>query len=533
MLRCLARGLLLLSAVLLLVPWGALACSLAVPRSWTKRTADGAFELSSRVGERTFGPATLSLREVRSDKKLWEHTLQEAPYEQQALLSPSGPYVALVDDFSAEFTVYGPGGEARKLSLEPQLTAGEKRKLPQTSCGQQWVSAARFEGELLVLEVPTGGKVPPMYAQPKGTAVRFEPKTRQLTRDAPVPEKSTAELIQTYQGASEPPQRQRLAQELLERSMDVKEGGDAALSHFWQELLRAPGTQPRLQAMAVMGLGATGTEEEVRALARLPAGVPERNEKVFQALRQRVPAEAEAFGLRVLEERREPELLRARAMDFLGSRGEAVAERALPLALTDPSVQVREYALGVLAQPPLRAKAVERALPFCQDGEERLRKRATESLRRLLRGVVGPEREQAMALLRGAKKRGQLQGFPEGYVILAGVADLEKKRAEALALYREGMKGLEALPKESKWPTADLRLEAKLQLAFEAKAQGKAAELKKWAEEVLGDEHKQTFVCAPKPNAYAGGQPPDGCRGGQFTAEHVARQLLKGGTAAR
>ncbi|MFY0579969.1 hypothetical protein ACN28S_42105 [Cystobacter fuscus] len=136
------------------------------------------------------------------------------------------------------------------------------------------------------------------------------------------------------------------------------------------------------------------------------------------------------------------------------------AERALPLALRDPSVRVREYALGMLAQWPSRAKAVERALPFCQDGEERLRERAAESLRRLLRGVEGPEREQALAL-----------------------------------------------PKERKWPTADLRLEAKLQLAIEAKAQGKAAELKKWAEEVLGDEHKQTFVCAPRPNAYAGASP--------------------------
>lgn len=88
-------------------------------------------------------------------------------------------------------------------------------------------------------------------------------------------------------------------------------------------------------------------------------------------------------------------------------------------------------------------------------------------------GVEGPERGQAMALLRGAKKRGQRKGFPEGYVILAGVADLEKKRAEALALYREGVTGLEALPRERKWPTANLRLEAKLQLAWLCDGEGK------------------------------------------------------------
>lgn len=198
-----------------------------------------------------------------------------------------------------------------------------------------------------------------------------------------------------------------------------------------------------------------------------------------------------------------------------------------------PLLDEAEDALIMLAQPPLRAKAVERALPFCLDGEARLRARAADSLLRLLQRMERPERERAMALLRGAQKRGQLAGCPEGYVILAGVADLKKKRAEALALYLEGVKALEALPKERQWPTAELRLEAKLQLAFEAKARGQADELKQWTEEVLGDAHKQTFVCAPKPNGYAGGQLPDGCRSGPFTADHVARQLLKGGAARR
>jgi hypothetical protein len=145
-----------------------------------------------------------------------------------------------------------------------------------------------------------------MYEQPKGTVVRFDPKTRQLTRDAPVPEKSTAELIQAYQSASAPEQRLLVARELADRSQDVPVGGDAALSRFWRELLAAPETQPRVLSLAVTGLGTMGTEEEVRALARLPAGPPERELQILQVLERRAPQEAEFLGLRVLEERRGP-----------------------------------------------------------------------------------------------------------------------------------------------------------------------------------------------------------------------------------
>ncbi len=529
MCRYLAHGF-LLSALLLLLPEVALACSPSIPRSWTKRTADGAFELSSRVLENPRGSATLSLKNVSSGKTLWEHSLKYGTHERETLLSPSGSYVVLTDSFSPELTLYGPAGEAHQLSLESHLTASEKRKLPYTSCGVQWVSKARFDGELLVVDVPTAGMRPPMYEQPKGTAFRFEPKTRQLTRDAPAPQKSTAELIQAYQSASAPEQRIMLARELADRSQDVTVGGDAALSRFWRELLAAPDTQPQVLSLAVMGLGTMGTEEEVRALARLPAGPPERELQILQVLERRAPQEAEAFGLRALEERREPELLRTRAIVFLSDREEAVAERARSLALGDPSERVREYGLQALARKPMRAKALEQALPFCLAPEAGLRRRAAESLRSIVRGVEGTEREQVLKALRAARERGQLKGCPDGYVILAGVADLQKKRSEALALYRQGAKELDALPQESQWHTANLRLEAKLQLALEAKAKGNKAELKKWAEEVLADKHKQTFVCAPKPNEYAGTGGPDTCTG-RRTANAVAEELLKGNSS--
>ncbi|HEX8698981.1 MAG TPA: hypothetical protein VF815_09105 [Myxococcaceae bacterium] len=532
MLRCLAPGFLISALLLLLLPERAFACLPTGAPSWTKRTADGAIELSSRVGSNLLGPATLSLREVRSGKTLWEHNLQHSPHERQTHLSTSGRYVVLTDTFSAEFTLYGPTGEPQQLSLEPHLTASEKRKLPQSSCGQHWMSKAHFEGEVLVLDVPTAGMRPPIYGQPKGTAFYFDPKTRQLTREAPAPEKSTAELIQAYQQASDSEQRKRWLQELVERSMDRVAGSDSALSRFWQELLATPGTEPSLVALAVMGLGNVGTDEEVRGLARLPAGPPERDLEILQVLQRRAPQEAEAFGLRVLEERRQPEQLRARAVIFLSGREEAVAERAGSLALSDPSEKVREYGLEGLAREPLRAKAVERALPFCQAPEETLRLRAAESLRRILRGVRGTEREQALKVLSDANKRGQLKGFPEGYVILAGVADLEKKRSEALVLYRQGVQELEALPRERKWPTHELRLEAKLQLAFEAKAKKKEAELKKWAEAVLGDEHKHAMVCAPLPNEYVGTGSPGVCSI-RRTAEDVARGLLEGGSSPK
>jgi hypothetical protein len=532
MLRCLALGSLLLCALLLLVPAGALACTLPVPQSWTKQTPDGAFELSSRVGETPRGPARLSLRDVRSGKTLWEHPLETGPDKQKTLLSMSGRYVALTNDFSSQFTVYGPGGEVQKVSLEPHLTPREKSKLPETSCGPQWLSAARFEDEVLVLVVLTGGMDLRMDEQPKDTTFRFDPKARQLTRQVPANHKSTAELIQAYKGSTEPAQRKRLVHELVDRSLDGTAGGDAELSRFWQELLRAPETQPKELALAVTGLGVIGTEAEVRALARLPAGPPERDLEILQVLQRRAPPEAEAFALRVLEERRGSELLRARAVVFLGDRGAQVAERTTTLALSDPSAQVRESGLRLLTRPPLTGRAVEQALPLCEAPEVKVSSLAADSLLRILRRVEGTERQQALKVLRDAKARGKLTGFPEGYVILAGVADLEKKRSEALALYRQGVKGFAELelPSGRKLLTSGLRLDAKLQLAFEAKAKGRKAELKKWAEEVLGDEHKNTLVCAPKPNEYAG-KGPNACDN-RRTAGDVARQLLESGRPA-
>ena len=97
--------------------------------------------------------------------------------------------MVVTDSFSFEFTLYGLAGEPQKLSLEPHLTDREKGTLAETGCGKQWVRKAHLEGELLVLEIPTRGILPPIFGQSKGTVLSFDPKTRQFTRGAPAPGK--------------------------------------------------------------------------------------------------------------------------------------------------------------------------------------------------------------------------------------------------------------------------------------------------------------------------------------------------------
>ena len=81
--------------------------------------------------------------------------------------------------------------------------------------------------------------------------------------------------------------------------------------------------------------------------------------------------------------------------------------------------------------------------------------------------------------------RRHARGVPSGWPCESGYTARALARLPAGPPERELqlLKELEALPRESQWATASPRLEAKLQLAIEAKAKGQEAELKKWAED--------------------------------------------------
>jgi hypothetical protein len=511
----------------LLGPAVALACRPEPQTAWKQATPDGRFELSMDAPANVYrGPFTLTLRDVRAQKVLWTRQLDSYAYSGNMIIAPNGQYVARAETFSETVVLFGPDGQERgRWSIAEQLKPSEQRMIAHTSCGREWLGERRFEGEVLVLEVLTGGVVPPIYEQPKGTVMRIDALTGKLTREAAPPERSTAELIQEWRSSDGKCCRYELERALLGRSADVGIGGDAELSRFWVELLTTPQTETT-HSQSMEGLSLVATDEELRKLARLPKGSPERNEALLWVLERRLPDEAEAYALRALEGQWPTDLLRQRAVYFLSKRQPAVVAKALELALVDASGKVRDNALDVMAYPPVSAASIEKVFSFCDDRDEGVRKRAVESLRRMFDAVKGEERLAGFEVLRRMDAAGKLKLFPEGWLILGGVADTQGDRTQALELYKRGLKQLNAMEEERRKHSMELWLEATLQLAFQAKKEGNLAEVKRLARQVLADERgRRAYVCAPRPNEYADELCGRGT--GKPTADYVARQLLE------
>ncbi|WNG39879.1 hypothetical protein F0U61_44015 [Archangium violaceum] len=145
-------------------------------------------------------------------------------------------------------------------------------------------------------------------------------------------------------------------------------------------------------------------------------------------------------------------------------------------------------------------QGIELALPFLEDSEEVVQYRAAYVLCDLLRRAKGSDR-------------------------LAAVAGRAGDRARALALYGRGLEAMADIPEQRGWKTYSVRLEAKLQLALEARARGRQEEAQRLAREVLEDRSSQIEVCAPAPNVYLPFGRPDACAA-QKTAAAVAAELL-------
>jgi len=519
-------GLVLLAC---LGPALAFACSPAPQESWTKRSDNGRFTLSIKVpdsgrGRFVSGPVPLTLRNARG-KVLWKQEVDYF-YGGQALISPSGRYVASVHS-GGLVVLYGPKGKRfGEWDLFASLTKLEQERIAMSTCGPMLVGGAAFKGEVLELEALTGGVNRPTENQPAGTLFLLAPETRKLTRVVPQNAPKVPELIERWRALPAGSERAAVLNELLSRAESAaKPGALPELRTLFQELT-TQGHKPGERMAGIKGLGLIGTDEELRGLAALPE--PELGVEFLTALDARLPREAETYALRVLEAPSPSEYLRETATAYLLGRKEDVVEKGLALALRDASPQVRRSALSALAKKPPSAAMFEQLLSFCQDADSEVRQHAVEHLLHMLE-ARGPERLALLAVLRRADAEGKLAPFPEGWIILGGLADLEGKHPWALELYARGVKGLSSFLETRSRGTTELLFEGLLQLAIEAKKQNQQDALSRRVHDVLAIPNSQDFyVSAPKPTRYASAEAPPDSRAPaeRKSAMLVAKELL-------
>ncbi|PTL84022.1 hypothetical protein DAT35_11245 [Vitiosangium sp. GDMCC 1.1324] len=530
----------LVVALALLGPSVTLACTRIAPESWSMESQDGRFEISLETMQRgKFSSPLLTLRDRRAGKVVWQSALSHGVEKRDVLLSPSGRYLALVDSRSSEVSIFGPNGVlSGQWLLDTHVTEEERRKLPEMLCGSWWSTSPAFEGDVLTLVVPTElppGHPEPPYAGPvPGIRLRIDPVTGQVSRDRPLPEMNTEALLQEFRNTRGKDERIRIAWALQGVSQRSPRGSNPALRSFWLELLRErnPDLEWELRNIALEGLSAIGTDEEIHGLLVLPPQSPrvsvEALPEILMLLDRRSPEEAARLSVRVLMESAPSiplDFLRAYAVFTLGQRPGPEVDKALQRALRDPAPGIRASALYQVSQRVTPLQGVELALPFLEDSEEGVQYRAAYVLCELLRRAKGSDWRAALELLRRAEAAGKLARFPEGLILLGAVADKEGDRARAVALYSRGLEAMTAIPEQRGWKTYSVRLEAKLQLALEAKARGRQDEARRLAREVLEDRTRITEVCAPAPNVFLPFGRPEACAA-QKTAADVAVELL-------
>lgn len=481
----------LLGVVLLasLGPAMAFACKPEPQSSWTMRSANGRVTLSMKG-------TGLTLRNARG-KVLWK---QDVPYfyQREAFISRSGRHVATVKD-SGSAVIYGPKGKPLGTwSIRDALTKNEQSRLPESPCGPLVVGSAAFKGEVLELKVGTSGEKSSPLPIPDVAIFRLDPKAGKLTRRLPRNAPKLPELIQRWRSSPAGSERDEALEALSVRAIAAnKPGALPELRSFWQEQLTAPGLQQEERAAAVRGLWRIGTDEEVRSLVTLLD--TELGPLALEALNARLPRETEAHVSRILENPSSSEALRKFALSFLINK-----------------------------RPP-SAAVFGQLLSLCQDPEPAIRRSAVAHLLHQLESR-GPERKVLLAALRRADTSGKLEPFPEGWIILGGLAELEGKHPRALQLYTRGVTGLSSSGSAETRSAGSLELlfEALLQLAFEAKKQGKQDELSQRVHDVLSLPNAgDTQVSAPKPNRYARGEAAPEGKGAaeRKSATAVAREL--------
>jgi hypothetical protein len=453
-----------------------LSCSPGEFHDETVKSANGRFALAVTA-------RGIALSEKGAAK--WQR--DAVPRSTRYLVSDSGAWVAAVrfDDCidCDQLELFGPDGKTvAQLKLLNLLSEEERQFIGYTSCGPNWLSKHTVVAETLELEILQGGNVPPMYDQ--GPTVRFtiDGKTGAFTRGLPVPRASIDELLAADRRAPDPDRRQTFS-ELVRKAQLTSSKGNRPLCDYFLERAQN-GEDVAVRAAAVGALGLIGVDADLARVKLLRLRGDEGDLEILSTLEARDPSAARALALRVLREKREPELLRQRAIVLLIKDGTPELWDAAALGIADSSPTVREgtvYALGGL---PRSLRAFELLLVAAVSADAGAASRARIGIaQNYLENPVDPQWKTRLAEAVAAKK---LERWGGALIIAAAVAEQQPDAAKARALYQRGAKLLDLeRPKQGYWCDLQSWCEAKLRLGQLAANAKEPAEAVRLGQEIL------------------------------------------------
>lgn len=491
----------------------ALACSPAPPRDLTARSANRQYELQVTKN----GELTLTKKGARAPRWKLQGRYSFGPY----LVSDSGAWVAVLfhqgEAGSVQVQLYDvKGALAHELKLVSLLSEEERQFLSESMCGIDWLAGAKAEGDTLVLTFIQGGARRPTEEPGPTLRMHVDAKTGKVTRDAPVPRLSIREYVTAYGKAPSPRERHQAFTSLVLKARLSTSKGDSDLRAFFKERARAPADDFEGR-LAMQSLGDVATASDLAEFATAPKG-DDSDLEVYRSLQQRDPAAGKRYALEALKARRQPELLRQRALVDLVRDDMPEAREALALGLADSGV-VRKVAVGQATQLKASKEGFELMLRLAVDEDAENADRARWALRQnyLERGPTPWH-----PAFRKAVEAGQLDAWGGALVIAGGMAEVAGDRAAAQRYYQKATQKLDAeRPSKGNWSEAQLWAEARLRLAQVAFEQGKHAEARKLAEVVVAADCDE-YVRAPAPNAYSGAPGSVGRRPGV-----VAKEILR------
>ncbi len=517
---------LVLAVLVLIGPRVALACRPPELKSWTKRSPDGRFELSMKESAPgVITDARLGLRDRRSGKVLWSHTVDQLLPSEDVLISHDGTAVLVISRPRAKFVLHGSAGETLgSWPFENVLTRSEIARIPRDweRCGDKaWADQLEVEGSTFSFVVPVGAPVG--FSRESRYVAFVISSLGQMDRFPAVLSRPPMELIKLYRQEEDPLTRLRIVDELWGTSREDRSKVIYEVPRFWMDVLGDPKTPRAILPIAVTALGSTGAELDLQFLRRLAFAEPERDVAILRALSSRMPEEAGAYALKMFEQPHPSPYARMFALVHLYEQGGTARQLAETLVQRDELLRTQS-AFPVLMNGLEALQDFWQTVPFCADPGEPTRARAARSLERLLRSAG---KASAALLELPSSTEGELRsGCPEALIMLGLMAEQLQDRELATRLYSIGVAGLEESGILRRLGTDSLLLEGMLRLALLARDEKDWSEAERLLQAVLATPSRNVPVCAPRPVLYMQDVKPEEC-GKPRSAEEVARQLLR------
>jgi hypothetical protein len=503
-------------------------CVREVGDSWEKKSSDGRFKLL--LGMTRSDPRMAPVYELklfRGSKPVSNMIFKDLVTKPYTWIAPDGRYVVLLRPTGELVLVNSEGQQRQSWDLRKHLSVAEKDRLPKDFCQEErWAQNVRFTGDTFEMEVPPTEVLGNSREPLKPFILRIDLKAERFEREGVVLNGGDAELVQSYMKAEAPEERLRFADELLGRSQIREYLKSRELNAFWNGLLRTPELKPKvLHRMAVEAVAAYGLESEVRGLARLPGEIEERDIAVLDVLERRFPDDAGEYALRLLETPHSSQAVRERALKFL-FKSRTAEDMAVGFALSDSSRELRRSALPSLREKPFTPQRFQQVLEFCDDPDPSAQYGVTWFALRTPGKVEEAQRKEMLEAMRAAEPRWALGQCPEVSLAMGALREKEGNRGQALELYTRGLRGLEQVKKTTMTVSAQLRVDAMLQLGLEAEKRGERAEAERYARAVLADPSRREPVCIERAITDAVPWTMGDCLPNR-NAEKAARELLK------